>query len=172
MSETFERPRLSSHRHHTTAVAAEEAVVPSRRRAFTLVELLVVVGIITVLIAMLLPALGRARQQARAVVCLANLRQLASGYHDYLRSNRGRPSVFGEGTDGWLHVAEGKVAEGRSATSASRGRSHASVTSEAEPRMEGSGFRVQEMQATSGLLLNPEPFTPNPPSAAPLVRRG
>ena len=118
--------------------------MPSRRRAFTLVELLVVVGIITVLIAMLLPALGRARQQARAVVCLANLRQLASGYHDYLRSNRGRAPVFGEGTDGWLHMAEGKVAEGRPATpSASRGRSHASVTSEAEPRMEGSGFRGQ-----------------------------
>ena len=54
---------------------------------FTLVELLAVVGIISVLVALLLPALGRAREQARTVVCASNLRQIGLGFVMYATEN-------------------------------------------------------------------------------------
>ena len=62
----------------------------ARRRgsAFTLVELLVVVGIIAVLVAMLLPALGRARENARRTQCASNLRQLLMAFTMYYADNR------------------------------------------------------------------------------------
>jgi len=50
-----------------------------RKPAFTLIELLVVVAIISMLIAILLPSLSRARKQAKAVICLNNLRSLGQG---------------------------------------------------------------------------------------------
>jgi prepilin-type processing-associated H-X9-DG protein/prepilin-type N-terminal cleavage/methylation domain-containing protein len=60
------------------------------RRAFTLVELLSAVGVISVLIAMLLPTLSSARAQAQRTACLSNLRQLAVAFTMYLNDNAGR----------------------------------------------------------------------------------
>lgn len=59
-------------------------------RAFTLIELLVVISIITLLIAILLPSLGRARQQARSAVCLSNLRSIGVSLYAYANENRDR----------------------------------------------------------------------------------
>lgn len=59
------------------------------RKAFTIVELLVVIGIITVLIAILLPVLNKAREQARMVVCASNERQIYQAMCLYAADNRG-----------------------------------------------------------------------------------
>ena len=64
---------------------------PMRRSgAFTLIELLVVIGIIALLISILLPVLGRAREQSRRTKCLANLRSLGQAMIMYANAHRDR----------------------------------------------------------------------------------
>lgn len=58
-------------------------------RGFTLVELLVVIGIIAVLIAILLPALSSARRSARTLACLSNIRELGMVFRFYANDNSG-----------------------------------------------------------------------------------
>ncbi|MBN2713351.1 MAG: prepilin-type N-terminal cleavage/methylation domain-containing protein [Planctomycetes bacterium] len=59
------------------------------RKAFTLVELLVVIGIITVLAALLLPALRNAMDSARKVDCMSRMKQIHMGFSYYLDDNNG-----------------------------------------------------------------------------------
>ncbi|WP_428940754.1 DUF1559 domain-containing protein [Fontivita pretiosa] len=66
--------------------------VPS---GFTLVELLVVIGIIAILIAVLLPALNKARESARAVQCMSNLRQLAIATQNWCAEHKGKMPMPG-----------------------------------------------------------------------------
>ena len=61
-----------------------------RTQAFTLIELLVVISIIALLISILLPALQRAKRQARVLQCMSNLKSIGIGMAGYVASYDGR----------------------------------------------------------------------------------
>lgn len=71
-----------------------------RKSAFTLVELLVVIGIIAVLISILLPALNKARRASRTTSCLSNIRQLVMAEIQYVNDNKGKFSPYFNGSNG------------------------------------------------------------------------
>src|SRR5438094_657954 len=79
-----------------------------RARGFTLVELLVVIGIIAVLIGILIPALSKARTAAVTTACLSNLRQIGISFNQYATENHGW--LPGPGPERDFRIAPGALA--------------------------------------------------------------
>lgn len=90
----------------------EPAAKWCRSRAFTLVELLVVIGIIAVLISVLLPVLGKAKEAANSAKCLSNMKQVGMTVMLYVNDNKGKwlppykaaeftPNYTPSGTPSW-----------------------------------------------------------------------
>jgi prepilin-type N-terminal cleavage/methylation domain-containing protein/prepilin-type processing-associated H-X9-DG protein len=82
------------------------------RRAFTLIELLLTIGAIGLLAALLLPMVGRAREQGKQIYCLNNLRQLSMATILYSRDNRGffpqEPTFNNYHYNDWIYWGGGR----------------------------------------------------------------
>ncbi len=80
----------------------------SRSKAFTLIEILVVIAVITLLMALLLPALQRAKKQAKSVICRSHLKQWSTAFALYTNNNDGlcpRQKFYGLAMpDPWMHT--------------------------------------------------------------------
>jgi prepilin-type processing-associated H-X9-DG protein len=87
---------------HSGVQLLEMLVKIVRRAAFSLVEILVVIGIIAVLIGLLMPAIIRARESAKTLQCASQLRQLGQAFHMYANANGNHLPAW----SGW-HVAGG-----------------------------------------------------------------
>src|SRR5213075_1201792 len=94
------RGTSTTRRRGSHAMNIPRSFVPRRRlNGFTLVELLVVIGIIVVLVSLLLPALNRAQDSARKVKCSSNLRQFGVALLTYAQSNNSQyPRTYFDST--------------------------------------------------------------------------
>ena len=117
---------------------------PATGAGFTLVELLVVVGIIAVLIGLLLPSLARARDRARAVQCLSNLHQMGVLAFAYAASHQGSLPASSAGGNVWWDFDESDPLN-----------IHAGLLWE-----QRGDVRVQQCPAYQGVALGvPDPYT-------------
>ncbi|HEX8911896.1 MAG TPA: prepilin-type N-terminal cleavage/methylation domain-containing protein [Humisphaera sp.] len=90
---------------YRSSPAARAAAGTARRGGFTLVELLVVIGIIALLMSILLPTLGRVREQANSIKCSSNLRQVGQALLMYATQSGGFTAPFRNDSAWWSDPA-------------------------------------------------------------------
>ena len=130
----------------------------SQRRGFTLVELLVVIGIIAVLISILLPSLAAARRSAIAVSCQANLRTIGQGLFIYSSDFKKLPWGFSKNPDGdpinWAVALQDTLGGASVASGAYKDQLHANLNMLKVFQCPGTQVTVQNIMG-GGMLPYP-----------------
>jgi prepilin-type N-terminal cleavage/methylation domain-containing protein len=137
----------------------------STRRGFTLIELLITIAIVSVLLALLLPAVSSVRESGRAAVCLSNLRQSTTICRSYADDYKGKGPAIGQPygqVPNWALVVQ--VATGRDGTSAGDLYSKPSVLvcPTADATYGTDMTRTYAMNATGHAGLTMQGFAPDP----------
>lgn len=108
---------MRKHFIHGSVDVVKPSVARSAKRGFTLIELLVVIAIIAILAALLSPALSQAREKARQIKCIGNLRQIGLAIVMYANDHEGYmlPNNQADGIPGfWVNVLSETYLQGKS----------------------------------------------------------